>query len=166
MGRRVANAEKLMLRWQGPYEIATVPSPLIRGVRLLGKPDGDITEVHVSRIRRFADDKLHVTDEFIEFAKHDSCDFEVQEIVGHRYDDTSLELLMHWLGFGEEDRSYEPVESLLDNANRYLRTAIRRYLRSAVLDDPALSKFLEGLEPELNRKRKPTKAQRKKQKEK
>ena len=81
-----------MLRWQGPYEIIDVPSPLIRGIRILGKPDSDLITVHVSRIRMFADSKLNVTDTLIESTQHDARAFEVKDIVGHRIEDGKLEL--------------------------------------------------------------------------
>ena len=151
-----------MLRWQGPYEIVDVPSPLIRGIRLLGKPDSDVVTVHVSRIRMFADSKLHVVDTLVETAQHDARDFEVKDIVGHRIEDSKLELLVHWLGFTAEDRTYEPVENLLDNANIYLRTAIKTYLRTAVESDPSLAQFTTRLGPQLQKQRKATQQQRKK----
>ena len=162
LGKRVGDREKLMLRWQGPYEIVDVPSPLIRGIRLLGKPDSDVVTVHVSRIRMFADSKLHVVDTLVETAQHDARDFEVKDIVGHRIEDSKLELLVHWLGFTAEDRTYEPVENLLDNANIYLRTAIKTYLRTAVESDPSLAQFTTRLGPQLQKQRKATQQQRKK----
>ena len=162
LGQRVGDKEKLMLRWQGPYEIVDVPSPLIRGIRLLGKPDSDLITVHVSRIRMFADSKLHVTDTLIEAAQHDARDFEVKDIVGHRIENSELELLVHWLGFTAVDRTYEPVQNLLDNANIYLRTAIKTYLRTAVEDDPSLAQFITRLDPQLQKQKKATQQQRKK----
>ena len=162
LGKRVGDKEKLMLRWQGPYEIIDVPSPLIRGIRLLGKPDGDLITAHVSRIRMFADSKLDVTETLIESAQHDARDFEVKDIVGHRIEDNSLELLVHWLGFTAADRTYEPVGNLLDDANIYLRTAIKTYLRTAVEDDPALVPHIARLGPALKKQKKATRQQRKK----
>ena len=41
VGKRVAPLSKLLLRWQGPYQIVAVPSQLVRRVLLLGKPDKD-----------------------------------------------------------------------------------------------------------------------------
>ena len=164
LGRRVGNPEKLMLRWQGPYEVVDVPSPLIRGIRILGKPDGDLITVHVSRIRMFADSKLNVTETLIESAQHDARAFEVRDIVRHRTEDGKLELLVHWLGFTKEDRTWEPVEGLLDDANIYLRTAIKTYLRTAVEDDPSLAQHLVRLGSKLKKQPKATKQQRKKKK--
>ena len=51
-------------------------------------------------------------------------------------------MLVHWLGFTAVDRTYEPVENLLDNANIYLRTAIKTYLRTAVESDPSLAQLI------------------------
>ena len=162
LGRRVDNPEKLMLRWQGPYEIIDVPSPLIRGIRILGKPDSDLITVHVSRIRMFADSKLNVTDTLIESTQHDARAFEVKDIVGHRIEDGKLELLVHWLGFSAADRSYEPISKLLGDANIYLRTAIKSYLRTAVEDDPSLAQYAVQFGSELKKQQKATKRQRKK----
>jgi hypothetical protein len=164
LGQRVGNKEKLMLRWQGPYEIVDVPSPLIRGIRLLGKPDGDLVTVHVSRIRMFADTKLNVTDTLIESAQHDARDFEVKDIIDHRVEDGALELLVHWLGFTAADRTYEPVDNLLDDANIYLRTAIKTYLRTAVENDPSIAPHIARLGPHLQKQKKATQQQRKKKK--
>ena len=166
MGRRVGNQEKLMLRWQGPYEVVDVPSPLIRGIRILGKPDSDLITIHVSRIRMFADSKLNVTDTLVESAQHDARAFEVKDVVGHRVESGELELLVHWLGFSAADRTYEPIDKLLDNANVYLRTAIKTYLRTAVEEDPSLAQFLVRFGSELKKQKKPTKQQRKKRKKK
>ena len=164
LGQRVGDKEKPMLRWQGPYAIVDVPSPLIRGIRLLGKPDSDLITVHVSRIRMFADSKLDVTETLVESAQHDARDFEVKDIVDHRIEDNALELLVHWLGFTAADRTYEPVDNLLDNANIYLRTAIKTYLRTAVENDPSLVPHIARLGPVLEKQKKATRQQRKKKK--
>ena len=101
-------------------------------------------------------------DTLIEAAQHDARDFEVKDIVGHRIENSELELLVHWLGFTAVDRTYEPVQNLLDNANIYLRTAIKTYLRTAVEDDPSLAQFITRLDPQLQKQKKATQQQRKK----
>ena len=62
------------------------------------------------------------------------------------------------------DRTWEPVEGLLDDANIYLRTAIKTYLRTAVEDDPSLAQHLVRLGSKLKKQPKATKQQRKKKK--
>ena len=81
---------------------------------------------------------------------------------GHRIADGELELLVHWLGFSEADRSYEPIDKLLDGANIYLRTAIKTYCRTAVEDDPSLAQFLVRFGSQLESQKKASKQQRKK----
>ena len=67
-----------------------------------------------------------------------------------------------WLGFSAADRSHEPISKLLGDANIYLRTAIKSYLRTAVEDDPSLAQYAVQFGSELKKQQKATKRQRKK----
>ena len=147
VGKRVAPLSKLLLRWQGPYKIVSVPSQLVRGVLLLGKPPGEAFDSHVTRMRMFADHLLETTQDLTENAQHDEGKLEVEKIISHKFIDGVLHLRVRWMGFMPADDTHEPFEHLVTDASRSLKAIVSRYLKSQVRKHPRLRPFLQQLSP-------------------
>jgi hypothetical protein len=120
-GRRRARASNhvhgprtvtLSLRWRGPYRILATRSDHVFDVEdLLTKA---VAPVHSTRLRFYHDPSLEVTADIHAHLTHQNQGYEVNKLLGLRYDAESKELYaqISWLGFEESDNNWEPLLSL------------------------------------------------------
>ena len=114
-------------------------SPFTRDIRLIGSQD-EGTTVHLQRITRFAGADLEKTVDLIESAQHDALQYEVEEISDVRVKEGKVQLLIRWLGFTEEDDSWEPAVDMFG----YVPKLVSAALRDAD-SDPAIEDLLHEL---------------------
>ena len=72
---------KLLVTWVGPYRVVRADSHSFRVQHLITK---DEIDVHPSRLKFYADDKLQVTEEILEHIASQGIVLGVQQIKGHR----------------------------------------------------------------------------------
>ena len=126
---------KLNTVWQGPMEIVGTKSDFVYTVRMIGTTNKP-TEVH-ARMKRFAGKEFFCSPDIVHLAQHDSGTFEVEEIVDWKIGDShQVELLIHWKGWEETDRTWEIPEVLHED----IQNTVLNYLRdhaaeSDVIDD-------------------------------
>ena len=125
---------KVSTRWNGPYEVVGATTPFTRDIRLIGSQD-EGTTVHLQRITRFAGADLEKTVELVESAQHDALQYEVEEILDVRVKEGKVQLLISWLGFTEEDDSWEPAVDMFDYVPKMVLAALQDADPNPVVED-------------------------------
>ena len=94
-------------------------------------------EVHVSRIKKYADSDLRVSAELRLSAEYDqvAC---VSSIVAHRVETQEFQLKVRWQGFEEADDTWEPIAQLLEDVPEI----VRKYAETT--SDAALIEFVSA----------------------
>ena len=105
------SALKLTVRWVGPFAIEAVKghSFLIENILTISLDD-----VHGSRLKRFSEHLLGVTDELRKHVGNQGLMIGVRSIDDLRYNrvEGAWELKVSWVGLEEEESSWEPLPSM------------------------------------------------------
>ena len=109
---------KLQPFWQGPYRVVYTVNPWVYVVQDL--VTSAQREVHVCRIRRYADSQFQVTASIRLAAEYDQV-AHVADILAHRRQDGQILLRVRWLGFDPGDDTWEPVPSLVEDVPALVR---------------------------------------------
>jgi hypothetical protein len=111
---------KLQPRFIGPFKISKVITPT--AYRLDLPETFKIHPVfHVSLLRRYHTENDRSQDtNFLDFIPSDSIEYEVEEILNHRIRRGKRQYLIKWLGYPQDDNTWEPEENLL-NAKEILK---------------------------------------------
>ena len=120
-----------MVHWQGPYEVVGGTSPTEYQVRLLG--DDDTSTVHWKKMRRLAGPELNPSEEVVASALHDRHKFVVEKFDDWIVDDQAAELFVRWKNHGDDARTWEPMEQLLQDVPKM----VEKYV--TMVDDVDLS---------------------------
>jgi hypothetical protein len=117
-------SKKLSEKWLGPYEITDLIGP--NAVKLhLPSTMRIHPVVNISRVKPYKE-RLDGQPTFrpgpVEVTEERDVEFEVDYIADSRWKGRRLEFLVHWQGYSDEDRTWEP-ESNLSNA----KTAIDEF---------------------------------------
>ena len=123
----VQRSSKLTPVWQGPYEVVDAPSTTAYAVRLVGRPNKQAKTVHWTRIKRFGDASLNLTDRLTRTAVNDCQKFDVHEFVDWREeDDGNIMLKVRWEGFQPEDDTWQSLAGLFED----VPVLVRKFLAS------------------------------------
>ena len=123
---------KIMMRWQGPYQIVAQTSNSQFDVLLLGSPPGTEKPVHWTRLKRFGGAELNTVAELITSAQHDQQKFYIDEFKDWRgKGDGDVELLVQWRGL---EATWEPIRQLYEDVPE----RVMRYLRDNTAGNPVL----------------------------
>ena len=133
---------KLSTVWQGPMEIVGTKSDFVYTVRMIGTTNKPI-EVHVARMKRFAGKEFFCNPELVHSAQHDAGTFEVEDIIDWRIGDShEAELLIHWKGWEESDRTWESAMSLYED----IPNTVLNYLRSHATESDVIDDLVATLD--------------------
>ena len=111
--RKLGSAPKLVTTWTGPWRVVSGGSPDVYNVQ--GIVTGETEEVHVVRMRAYADSSLAVGTEvqgLFEMTKHQG-EYEIQDILNIGEDPLNAgdyKVQVAWVGLDDEDPTWEPVE--------------------------------------------------------
>ena len=134
-----SNSPKLQVVWRGPYVIAGTVHKRVYQVRRLGATSGTLEEVHVRRLRRYADRSLNVTEALVNQAHYDDDEFLVEGIIEWKPDNTHGVLLkVKWSGYNDEWDTWEPIDSLY----RDVPQMIKVYMSTCPPGDSLLKQWL------------------------
>ena len=82
-------------------------------------------EVHITRLKYYADSSLRVTEDIIAHANDEDLRLEVEKLVDAREHEGGIQLLVSWKGFDEVEMSWEPINTLLED----IPTLVKAYIR-------------------------------------
>jgi hypothetical protein len=106
------NRSKIHLRYQGPYQVV---ERIQDAYKIQDLVSGKVFETHISNLRPFNRDPARVQP--VEVAQRNSQEFVIEQILEHLGNvsrRSSLQFKVRWLGYGPEDDTWEPFESLRD----------------------------------------------------
>ncbi|CAN0277268.1 unnamed protein product, partial [Scytosiphon promiscuus] len=107
--RQAGKASKLLSTWSGPWRITNASTPHVYHVQNI--VDGKITTAHVARMKFYHDSSLGLTADIKETFQYllNQGEFETEGILKLRRSTSGYyEGYVHWKGFSEAERSWEP----------------------------------------------------------
>jgi hypothetical protein len=106
-------SRRSLLRWTGPYRVLECMSDWEFVIQHL--VTNEKFSAHCSRLKYYCDKDLNVTADLKFQITHDEMRYRVAKILKHRVVEGSYEFLTQWEGFDEEDSTWEPVTTLLED---------------------------------------------------
>ncbi|CEO95672.1 hypothetical protein PBRA_009680 [Plasmodiophora brassicae] len=123
--------EKLFLKWRGPYRVTDVHSGYVFEVEDI--ISGDKHVVHGSRLQFYCDKNLNITEELREQIAYDNAKWEIDTISDARMNrEQTLELLIKWRGFSEDESSWEPAQIIIEDQPRMVQEFIDEHKSHAL----------------------------------
>ena len=126
--RRAGTTPKLVSTWTGPWRIVAAEKKHVYGIQNI--VNGEVRDAHVARLRYYADKELEVTAAVKEVFQHAFAQgkFEMEAIVGisEAQDGDGFDVQVEWVGFGKDESSWEPLETILKGAPQFVRTELRK----------------------------------------
>jgi hypothetical protein len=110
-------AGKLSLKWQGPFRVVEVMSDHLFKVESL-KRIGNKSEtkiVHSQRLKFFHDKSLELTEEVLRHVSQEKQLYEIESFLELRNNGASYDVKVKWLGFDDNESTWEPVENLFED---------------------------------------------------
>ena len=125
--RRPGSMPKLVSTWTGPWRIVTADKAHVYGVQNI--VTGEVKEVHVVRLRFYADKDLEMTATLKEVLQHAFIqgEFEMAGIVNisEAEDGQGFDVKVDWVGFDEGESSWEPLANIWDGAPQFVKSELR-----------------------------------------
>ena len=117
---------KLDHTWFGPCVVTKVVTPLVYRIRPYTLYESQSFDVHIQRLRRFTDKKLHMTEQLNLEVKADFEDNIVTKIMGHEVNHGTLYMTCRCQGFTAEMDTMQEATELFNSCPR----RITEYYRS------------------------------------
>lgn len=120
--------DKLLTNWKGPYRVTKRYDDLCNVFAVQDLITGQTVDVHATRLKRYHDASLKVTEELKEAILQNQQGFEIECIKVHRYNETMAEweMLVAWFGFAAEEDTWEPIMALAQDAPNIVRKYIEK----------------------------------------
>jgi hypothetical protein len=119
---RPQRVKKLRHLWIGPYRIRAVLSPWVYEIEHL--VSGVIKRAHLSRLRFYADNAFEVTVSLKDHLVFNEGEFEVDHISHIWMDADGIYAKVHWVGFEDEEASYEDLLKIFPSCSRLCLRAL------------------------------------------
>ncbi|OWY93301.1 hypothetical protein PHMEG_00037356 [Phytophthora megakarya] len=131
---------KLRVKWCGPAQVTATVSNWIFDVKNMVA--GQRREAHASRLKFYADESLHVSEDLLLHVAHNSEGHVVDHLVKARYNPSAKrhEIQVHWRGLNSIEDSWEPAQTLLKDVPVAVKTFVRQHHKDAAVK--ALKKAL------------------------
>ena len=91
--------------------------------------------VHAQRLRFYSDSTLNVTEELLTYVQNSADVYQVDRLLDIRPSERSYDVLVHWLGFSEKERSWEPIEQLYEDVPLTLQNFLEQKGMKHVYDE-------------------------------
>jgi transposase InsO family protein len=119
---RPQRTKKLRHLWIGPYRIRAVLSPWVYEIEHL--VSGVLKRAHLSRLRFYADEAFEVTVSLKDHLVFNEGEFEVDHISHIWMDADGIYAKVHWVGFEDEEASYEDLLKIFPSCSRLCLRAL------------------------------------------
>ena len=133
--RKPGRVPKLVQTWTGPWRVVPGRSEHVRVVEDI--VTGETKEVHVVRMRPYADSSLVVgaeVREVFEMTKHQG-EFEIADVISVGKDPARVgeyRVQIAWVGLEDEEPTWEPMPTVYADAPKYLEQKLRRMRLNSV----------------------------------
>ena len=130
--RKQGITPKLVNTWTGPWRVVTAATEHVYGVKNI--VSGEVRDVHVARMRFYADRYLDLTAERKDVFQHTFTQgyVEMTDVLElAEADDRTYIVPVDWKGFEEDERTWEPVENIWRDAPEFLQGKLREMRPSA-----------------------------------
>ena len=125
--RRPGVTPKLMATWTGPWRVVGAHHPHVFEIQNI--VTGRVQTAHVARLRFYADSQLNVTADVKNVFQHayNQGQFQMAGVVRvAEAEDRSLIVLVDWVGFEVEERTWEPLKDIFEAAPEFLAKELRK----------------------------------------
>jgi len=125
--RRPGVTPKLMATWTGPWRVVGAHHPHLFEIQNI--VSGRVHTAHVARLRFYADSQLNVTADVKNVFQHafNQGQFQMAGVVRvAEADDRSLIVLVDWVGFEVDERTWEPFKEIFEAAPEFLAKELRK----------------------------------------
>ena len=125
--RRPGITPKLMATWTGPWRVVGAHRAHVYEIQNI--VTGKVQTAHVARLRFYADSQLNVTADVKDVFQHafNQGQFEMAGIARiAEADDHTLIVLVEWVGFDIEERTWEPLKDIHAAAPQFLVSQLRK----------------------------------------
>ena len=125
--RRPGTTPKLMATWTGPWRVVGAHHPHVFEIQNI--VSGRVQTAHVARLRFYADSQLNITADIKDVFQHaiNQGQFRMAGIVRvAEAEDRSLIVLVDWVGFEVEERTWEPFKNIFEAAPEFLQKELRK----------------------------------------
>ena len=133
--RRSGTTPKLLMTWTGPWRVVSAEQQHVYGVQNI--VSGEVRDVHVARLRFYADAALAITAEVKEVFQHafTQGEFEMAAIVdmSPAEDGPGFDVEVEWVGFGQEENTWEALSKIWDSAPAFVKSELRKLGLSRVV---------------------------------
>ena len=133
--RRSGSTPKLLMTWTGPWRVVVAEHPHVYGVQNI--VSGEVRDVHVARLRFYADSALAITAEVKDVFQHafTQGEFEMAAIVdmSEAEDGPGFDVEVEWVGFDKSENTWEALSKIWDASPQFVKSELRKLgLKKAV----------------------------------
>ena len=118
--------DKLKAKWTGPFQIIDVLTPFTFKVQSIHEENPVVKTVHCQRMRFYAKD-IEISEELLNFVSQEKEAYQVSHFKGLRSNGSSYDVHVHWLGFEDNEDSWEPVEKLYEDVPLLLHEFLKSH---------------------------------------
>ena len=126
--RRSGSTPKLLMTWTGPWRVVSAEQPHVYGVQNI--VSGDVRDVHVARLRFYADRALAVTAELKDVFQHafTQGEFEMAAIVdmSEAEEGPGYDVEVEWVGFEKSENTWEALSKIWDASPQFVKSELRK----------------------------------------
>jgi hypothetical protein len=122
---------KLMPTWIGPYRIIDTISDWVYKIEnILTK---EIVEAHIQKLRFYDNETLNVTEDIRTFVQDSTSLYEIEDFLGIKEEEDGLKILVKWLGFSEEESTWEPMQDIYSAVPKMVKKFLQKEQRLDLL---------------------------------
>ena len=105
---------KLYYQWMGPFQITDTKSDYVYVIQDL--VSGRQIDAHVTRLSFYSNSQLNVTGDLIDLISRQGMEYDIYELSDLKWDEETKTFAIRtsWLGFQDQEDTWEPFQSLLD----------------------------------------------------